>query len=69
VANTVDNLLSMVPDPNTASVLLAADLMYPLANQAANPLAATVIGLGLAAGVAITTLTPRHRRRLVGRVG
>lgn len=45
--NTVDNVLSMVPDPDTASVLFAADLMYPLANQIANPLAVSIIALGL----------------------
>jgi hypothetical protein len=70
LANTVDNVLSMVPDPQTQSFLLAADLMYPLANQVANPLAATVISLGLAAGIAITALTPWRRwrhRHLVAR--
>jgi hypothetical protein len=64
VANTVDNVLSMVPDPDTSSVLLTADLMYPLANQAANPLAATVIALGLAACAAVTGLTPWQRRKV-----
>jgi hypothetical protein len=49
VVNTVDNVLSMVPDPDIRSVMLAADFMYPLANQLANPLAATVIGLAATA--------------------
>jgi hypothetical protein len=62
LANTVDNVLSMVPDPDTDSVLLAADLMYPLANQVTNPLAVTVIGVGLAACVGIVVVTPWHRR-------
>lgn len=53
-ANTVDNVLSMAPDPDAAGVLLAVDLMYPLANQVTNPLAAIVIFLGLAMCVAVT---------------
>ncbi|MFD0599796.1 hypothetical protein ACFQZ4_51910 [Catellatospora coxensis] len=62
LANTVDNLLSMVPDPDTDSVLLAADLMYPLANQVENPLAVSVIAVGLAACVGIVVFTPWRRR-------
>ncbi|MEV4823912.1 hypothetical protein [Micromonospora sp. NPDC049274] len=45
--NTLDNVLSMLPDTGSANVLFAADYMYPLANQIANPLAATVIALTL----------------------
>lgn len=45
--NTLDSVLSMVPDPSTASVLFAADYMYPLASQIADPLAFGVIGLAL----------------------
>ncbi|MBQ1060927.1 hypothetical protein ACGFJ4_03485 [Micromonospora chalcea] len=45
--NTLDNVLSTLPDPGSANVLFAADHMYPLANQIANPLAATVIALAL----------------------
>ncbi|MEU9509328.1 hypothetical protein AB0D32_23960 [Micromonospora sp. NPDC048170] len=45
--NTLDNVLSMIPDPGSANVLFAADHMYPLANQIANPLAASVIALAL----------------------
>ncbi|WP_155370142.1 hypothetical protein [Catellatospora vulcania] len=63
LANTVDNVLSMVPDPDTDSMLLATDLMYPLANQVANPLAATVIAVGLAGCVGIVHFTPWQRRR------
>lgn len=62
LANTVDNLLSMVPDPDTQSLLLAADLMYPLANQWENPLAVIVIAGGLMATVAIAISTPLRRR-------
>ena len=62
VANTADSVLSMVPDPDTAGVLLAVDLMYPLANQTTNPLVATSILLGLAAIVAVTEFTPWQRR-------
>jgi hypothetical protein len=69
LANTVDNVLSMVPDPDSSGVLLAADLMYPLANQAANPLAVAVIACGLAASVAVTAVTPWHRRRPAGHSG
>ncbi|MEU4421743.1 hypothetical protein AB0F81_14050 [Actinoplanes sp. NPDC024001] len=47
--NTLDNVLSMVPNPHTAGVLLAADFMYPLGNQIANPLAAGVIASSLIA--------------------
>lgn len=62
LANTVDNVLSMVPDPDTDSVLLAVDLMYPLANQVTNPLAVSVIAAGLAACVGIVVFTPWQRR-------
>ncbi|WP_144127312.1 hypothetical protein [Catellatospora sichuanensis] len=65
-ANTVDNVLSMVPDPDTDSMLLAADLMYPLANQIANPLAASVIVVGLIACAGIVVFTPWHRHRPQG---
>ncbi|MEU8077798.1 hypothetical protein AB0B31_20370 [Catellatospora citrea] len=50
-ANTLDNVLSAVPDTN--GVLLAADLLYPLANQTANPVAATLITVGFAGCVAV----------------
>lgn len=62
VASTVDNVASMVPDSGTASALLATDLLYPLASQAANPLAAIVIALGLAASLGIITFAPWQRR-------
>lgn len=64
VANTVDNVLRMVPDPDTESVLLATDLMYPLANQVANPLAVSVIAAGLASCVGIVVVTPWRRGRI-----
>ncbi|MET8548937.1 hypothetical protein [Micromonospora zamorensis] len=51
--NTLDNVLSTIPDPNTASVLFAADYMYPLANQIANPLAVSVIALTLVASLSL----------------
>jgi hypothetical protein len=62
LANTVDDLLSVVPDPETQSLLLAADLMYPLANLWANPIAAIIILPGLVAIAAIAVLTPWQRR-------
>ncbi len=65
VANTVDSVLSMVPDPDADGLLLAADLMYPLANQVTNPLAAIVIVLGLAAGIVLT----RWPRRIASVAG
>jgi hypothetical protein len=57
VASTVDNVLSMVPDPDTDSVLFAADFMYPLANQVANPLAAGVTALGLTVAAVLAPRT------------
>lgn len=60
-ANTVDNVLSMVPDPDADGVFLAAAFLYPLANQSANPLAAIVIALGLAGSLGIIACTPWHR--------
>ncbi|BCY15455.1 hypothetical protein [Actinoplanes sp. L3-i22] len=45
--NSLDCVASMVPGPGTASVLLGSDLMYPLGNQLANPLAPAIIGLTL----------------------
>ena len=45
----------MTPDTVPAR---EADLMDPLANQVADPPAATVITLSLAAAVAVTTFTP-----------
>ncbi len=57
-ANTVDNVLSIVPVPGYGRVLLAADLMYSLANQSANPLAATVVALSLAASAGVAILAP-----------
>jgi len=59
--NTLDCVLSMLPDPGTANVLFAADYMYPLANQLANPLAAGVIALTLTAVVALTARAARRR--------
>ncbi len=60
LANTVDTALSMAPEPDSAARMLTADFLYPLANQAANPLAAIVVGLGLAAVGAV--LAPRSVR-------
>jgi hypothetical protein len=62
--NTVDNVLSMIPDPDTASVLFAADFMYPLANQIANPLAAGVITFGLTSSVWLVARAARNDRDL-----
>jgi hypothetical protein len=45
--NSVDCVASVLPDPGPASVLLGSDLMYPLANQLANPLAPAIVGLTL----------------------
>ncbi|MBV1854832.1 hypothetical protein [Catellatospora tritici] len=60
-ANTADSLLSMVPDPESGGVLLAADFMYPLANQVQNPLAAIVIAVGLATTLGVIVCTPFRR--------
>ncbi|MEV5766118.1 hypothetical protein AB0L34_16330 [Micromonospora sp. NPDC052213] len=60
--NTLDNVLSMVPDPNTASVLFAADYMYPLANQIANPLAVSVIALALTGSLSLIAGAARMSR-------
>ncbi|MEV0460861.1 hypothetical protein [Catellatospora methionotrophica] len=59
-ANTLDNVLSAVPD--TEGVLLAADLLYPLANQAVNPVAAMVIAAGFAGCVAVVARSAWRRR-------
>ena len=61
--NTLDNVLSMVPDPDTASVLFSADYMYPLANQIANPLAVSVIALALIGSVGLIARAARMSRR------
>ncbi|MFI0793984.1 hypothetical protein ACH4OY_15035 [Micromonospora rubida] len=73
--NTLDNVLSMIPDPGSANVLFAADYMYPLANQIANPLAAGVIALaltgslGLIAGAArMSRLRPANAAASTGEV-
>ncbi|MFE9204819.1 hypothetical protein [Micromonospora sp. NPDC007230] len=60
--NTLDNVLSMVPDPNTASVLFVADYMYPLANQIANPLAVSVIALALIGSLTLIAGSARMNR-------
>ncbi|MFG3702312.1 hypothetical protein ACGF5C_31155 [Micromonospora sp. NPDC047620] len=60
--STLDNVLSMVPDPNTASVLFAADYMYPLANQIANPLAVSVIALALIGSLSLIAGAARMGR-------
>ncbi|MFI7648803.1 hypothetical protein ACIBTZ_22375 [Micromonospora sp. NPDC049460] len=60
--NTLDNVLSMIPDPNTASVLFAADYMYPLANQIANPLAVSIIALALTGSLSLIAGAARMSR-------
>ncbi|GGM55494.1 hypothetical protein GCM10011608_45440 [Micromonospora sonchi] len=60
--NTLDNVLSMVPDPDTASVLFAADYLYPLANQIANPLAVSVIALALIGSLSLIAGAARMSR-------
>jgi hypothetical protein len=60
--NTLDNVLSMVPTLGTGSVLFAADYMYPLANQIANPLAANVITLALIGSVGLIARAARTSR-------
>ncbi len=62
VVNTLDNVLSMVPNPDTASVLFAADYMYPLANQIANPLAVSVIALALIGSLSLIAGSARISR-------
>ncbi|MFJ6198085.1 hypothetical protein [Micromonospora sp. NPDC092111] len=57
--NTLDNVLSMIPDPGSANVLLTADYMYPLANQIAKPLAATVLALTLAGNLSVIAAAAR----------
>ncbi|MEU4619541.1 hypothetical protein AB0G04_06130 [Actinoplanes sp. NPDC023801] len=59
--NTVDSVLSMWPDPDTAAVPLAVDWIYPLANQAANPLAAIMLAFTLAVAVGLITAGDRRR--------
>ena len=66
VVNTVDTVLSMAPDPEGRSVVLAADFMYPLANQVANPLASGLVALGLAASIAVMASAPVWTRPFVG---
>ncbi|WP_144127313.1 hypothetical protein [Catellatospora sichuanensis] len=63
-ANTLDNVWRTAPFMNVDDVLLAVDLMYPLANQIANPLAASVIAVGFAVCVNFTVFTPWRRRHL-----
>lgn len=60
-ANTVDSVLSMLPEPGGDSVLLAADLMYPLANLVVNPPAAIVVALGLAVSTGAVAVMPRRQ--------
>jgi hypothetical protein len=60
--NTVDSVLSMWPDPDTAAVPLAVDWIYPLANQAANPLVAIMLAFALAVTLGLIN-TGGDRRR------
>ncbi|WIM96356.1 hypothetical protein ACTOB_008546 [Actinoplanes oblitus] len=66
--NSFDCVASMWPASSTA-VLLRTELMYPLGNQIANPLAPAVIGLSLLAAIvlvaearSINRLAPTGRR-------
>lgn len=62
-ANTLNNVVMAVPFPGSDDLLLAADLLYPLSNLVASPVAATMITVGSAGCVAILVLVPWHRRR------
>jgi hypothetical protein len=69
VVNTVDNVMSMLPGPGTAGVLLVTDWMYPLANQIANPLAATVIGVALTVSLILLRRSDRTPAPVVRSAG
>lgn len=59
VANTVDVVMSMVPDPTAPSRMIGADLLYPLAGQIADPRAAVVIAASLVAVLGIVATAAR----------
>jgi hypothetical protein len=56
--NVVDSVLSMWPDPDTAAVPLAVDWIYPLANQAANPLIGIMLAFALAVPLGLIATQP-----------
>ncbi|GIF95830.1 hypothetical protein [Catellatospora citrea] len=61
-ANTLYDVVTLMMR-DQGSVLLAIDLVYPLANLVASPVAATMITVGLAGCVAVLVIVPWHRRR------
>ncbi|HWS31961.1 MAG TPA: hypothetical protein VN408_04375 [Actinoplanes sp.] len=72
--NTLDNVLSAGPDVDallgdiepSGRVFLGVDLLYPLANQVANPLAVVVIGLSAAACAGLLRWERRARAVVAG---
>jgi hypothetical protein len=66
---TVNSVLSMLPDPDTASVMLAADWMYPLADQVVNPLAAGLLAFALAIAISVITVGGRRATGTVASPG
>ncbi|QDY11171.1 hypothetical protein FJK98_31860 [Micromonospora sp. HM134] len=60
--NTLDNVLSMVPNPSTPWRPFAVEYIYPLANQTANPLTVTVITLTLIGSLSLIAGSTRISR-------
>jgi hypothetical protein len=64
--NAIDSVLSMWPDPDTAAVPLAVDWIYPLANQAANPLTGIMLAFSLAVALGLILTQPATRAARAG---
>ncbi|WP_328475471.1 hypothetical protein OHA21_19360 [Actinoplanes sp. NBC_00393] len=64
--NTFDNVMSVLPDPDSASVMLATDWIYPFVSQIANPQAVAVIGVALAGSLMLLRRSDRVPAPVVG---